>query len=93
MTQRVLAGVGGYRGARAAFMKRSPRPPISILSPLNPNLSITKTDCFAVRFCYLSNLLFKQVYLSPMREFDTIVFATSARPTRITILRARVTAV
>ena len=30
MTQRVLAGVGGYRGARAAFIKRSPRPPMSL---------------------------------------------------------------
>jgi hypothetical protein len=41
----------------------------------------------------VSNLCFKQVYLSPMREFWTMVCATSARPTNITILLALVTAV
>ena len=41
----------------------------------------------------LISLRLRQVYLSLMREFDTMVFATSARPTKITILLARVTAV
>ena len=75
-------------------MKRSPRPPISIALPAKHQFIDNKNGLFYSPFyCCLSNLLFKQVYLSPMREFDTIVFATSARPTRITILRARVTAV
>ena len=44
MPQKVLAGVGGYRGARAAFIKRSPRPPMSRASPINQNLK-TKSPC------------------------------------------------